>query len=57
MNIKKPSKDRQKILAWLGRIGETDQRCINEVLELCAKDVEARKYYADMADGKYEAIA
>lgn len=37
--------DRQKVLDWLASIGETDQACIDEVLEQCKTDPDARKYY------------
>lgn len=41
----KEKSDREKVLIWLQSIGEDDPRCIAEVIEQCAKDVEARKYY------------
>lgn len=37
--------DRAKVLAWLAHIGETDQRCIDEVMAQCKADTEARAYY------------
>ena len=37
--------DREKVLAWLSYIGETDPRCIAEVIEQCSTDVEARRSY------------
>lgn len=40
-----PKTDRQKVLDWLARIGETDEACINEVLEQCKTDPDARRYY------------
>ena len=46
--------DRSKVLAWLAHIGETSQSCINEVIEQCQNDPDARKYYV----GRYnEALA
>ena len=37
--------DREKVLEWLKRIGETDTSCINEVIEQCSKSSDAMKYY------------
>lgn len=37
--------ERQKVLAWLASIGETDQACIDEVIDQCKNDPEARAYY------------
>jgi hypothetical protein len=37
--------DRAKVLAWLKRIGETDQAVIDEVIEACKTDPSARAYY------------
>lgn len=42
---KKPLSDREKVLDWLNRIGETDPACIAEVIEQCSKSKEARDYY------------
>lgn len=44
-DVKKSISDRQKVNAWLNYIQETDQACRDEVLELCAKDKEARAYF------------
>ena len=44
-DLKREQSDRQKVLDWLASIGETDQACINEVLEQCKTDTEARKYF------------
>jgi hypothetical protein len=41
--------DRQKILAWLSHIGETDKAIIDDVLEYCANDPEAMAYYLGRA--------
>ena len=37
--------DRDKVLAWLNHINETDQAIIDEVIEACRTDPEARAYY------------
>lgn len=42
--------DREKVLAWLAYIKETDQRCIDEVIEICKADPEARAYYVSRHD-------
>jgi len=39
----KANSDRAKVNAWLDSIGEFDESCRNEVLELCSKDIEYRK--------------
>ncbi len=44
--------DREMVLAWLASINETDQLCVNEVIEQCKNDPEARKYYVE----KYNAL-
>ncbi|MGZ8943012.1 MAG: hypothetical protein ACXW00_09620 [Methylobacter sp.] len=41
--------DRQKILAWLAHIGETDQAVIDDVLHYCASNPEALAYYLKRA--------
>lgn len=48
--LKKEQTDRQKVNAWLDKIGSADEKERNEVLELCARDKEARAYYV----GRYE---
>jgi len=48
-NPQKPS-DRQKVLEWLSRIGETDPVAISEVIELCSKDLDARRFYVGLHD-------
>lgn len=45
--LKNESTDRQKVNAWLDHTGEFDDKCRNEVLEQCVKDIEARKYYVN----------
>lgn len=37
--------DRQKINAWLDHIQEFDKATRDEILKMCASDIEARKYY------------
>lgn len=37
--------DREKVLAWLKFINEDDPKIISEVIEVCSKDIEARKYF------------
>jgi hypothetical protein len=37
--------DREKVLAWLKHIGETDQAIIDEIIFACKNDPEARAYY------------
>jgi len=37
--------DREKVLAWLKYVNETDQAIIDEVLAQCSTDKEARAYY------------
>lgn len=39
--------DRQKVLEWLKSIGEDDPKCISDVIELCSKDLEARRYFVN----------
>ncbi len=48
--LKNRETDRAKVISWLASIGETDQRCIDEVLEHCKKDQEARAYYVSRHD-------
>jgi hypothetical protein len=49
MNLKpKEQTDREKVLAWLKQINETDPACIAEVIEQCAKDKEARVFYVGL---------
>lgn len=43
--LKNKDTDRSKVLAWLAHIGEKDQRCIDEVIEQCRTDSNARAYY------------
>lgn len=43
--VKAMSSDKEKVLKWLDSIGEKDRQCIDEVIEQCAKDQEARDYY------------
>ena len=47
--------DREIISAWLERIGETDQLCIDIVLRQCTESREAREYYKKWATGTYDA--
>lgn len=42
--------DRQKVMAWLAHIQETGQSCINEVIEHCKTNQEARKYFVSRYD-------
>ncbi|MGZ8906808.1 MAG: hypothetical protein ACXW1U_13935 [Methylobacter sp.] len=42
--------DRQKILAWLAHIGETNQALIDDVLDYCASNPEALAYYLKRAE-------
>lgn len=44
--------DTKAILAWLARIGETDQAMIDHVLEQYRIDPEAREYYSGRAAEK-----
>lgn len=44
--------DRQKVCAWLDKIGEHDPACLSEVLEACAKDASARAYYVSLHDSR-----
>jgi len=37
------------VLAWLAQIGETDQAIVAEVLALCRRDADARKYFLERA--------
>jgi len=37
--------DRQKVLAWLDFIKEVNQCCIDEVINECKVNPEARAYY------------
>ena len=43
--LKTRDTDKSKINAWLDKIGETDQACRDEVIELCKNNTEARAYY------------
>jgi 2-hydroxy-3-keto-5-methylthiopentenyl-1-phosphate phosphatase len=43
--LKNKLSDKQKVLSWLARIGERDQRCIDEVMKQCEIDKSAREYY------------
>jgi len=42
--------DRQKVMAWLASIKEDGQRCIDEVIEDCKVNPEARAYYVSRHD-------
>ena len=42
--VKKSVSDRAKVTAWLESIGAPKDES-DEVLELCAKDTDARRYY------------
>lgn len=44
--------DREKVLEWLRRIGETDPDCIAEVIEQCSSSKEARDYYLSRYEEK-----
>ena len=37
--------DREKVLAWLAHIKETDQVIIDDVIHHCKTDPEARAYF------------
>lgn len=50
-NLKDQMSDKEKIIIWLNIIEETDQDCINEVIDQCSKDKEARKYYVSRYEG------
>jgi hypothetical protein len=41
--------DKQKILAWLSHIGETDPELIDEVLDKCSNNPEVLTYYLGRA--------
>lgn len=43
--LKQKVSDRAKVNKWLDFIQEFDEACRNEVLEQCAKDTDARRYY------------
>ena len=43
--LKSGGTDRAKVLEWLKFIGEDDEDCINEVLDRCKTDPEARAFY------------
>ena len=43
--LKNNDTERVKVLAWLAHIKEFDQRCIDEVIDQCKADPEARAYY------------
>ena len=43
--LKAATTDRAKVLAWLDLINEQDRTCRREVLDQCASDKEARRYY------------
>ena len=49
----KANSDRAKVIAWLDRIGEFDEACRNEVLELCSKDIEYRKAILKNLDNEH----
>ena len=51
-DLKNRDTDRKKVNDWLDRIGETDPKCREEVLQACAKDLDARKYYVRLAEQK-----
>lgn len=44
-----PQTPRELINWWLDHIHEDDKACRDEVLQACANDVEARKFYLEMA--------
>jgi hypothetical protein len=46
--------DRQKILAWLYSIGETDQALIDDVLQYCTDNPEALAYYLERSKSVIE---
>jgi hypothetical protein len=48
--LKNNDSDRMKVLAWLAHIKETDQRCIDEVIEQCKGDPWARQYFVKRHD-------
>lgn len=48
--LKSNGTDRVKVLAWLASIGEKNQQCIDEVIEQCRIDSEARAYYVSRHD-------
>lgn len=43
--LKNNDSDRMKVLAWLKHIKEDDQRCVDEVINDCKANPEARAYY------------
>lgn len=48
--LKTKQSERAKINKWMDKIGESEQAIRDEVLDNCAKDIEARKYYV----GRFE---
>lgn len=46
--------DREMIMAWLERIGETDKSCIDTVIRQCTESREAREYYKKWAIGGFD---
>lgn len=42
--------DREKVMAFLAHIGETDQIIIDDVIYHCKNDPEARKYFVSRHD-------
>lgn len=45
--------ERSNILAWLNRIGETDQSIIDHTIYLCMVDAGAREYFSRQAEAQY----
>lgn len=48
-NTPLPKKDEAAVLAWLRRIGETDEAAILDVLKSCHTDADARGYFIRLA--------
>ena len=48
--LKNIGTDRAKVMAWLSHINEFCQEIIDEVIDACVKDPEARKYFVARHD-------
>lgn len=51
-SLKTGLSDRQKVLAWLDKIGEKDKAIRDEVIASCEKNIDCRKYLLE----RYEAM-
>ena len=49
-DFKNQDSDRAKVSAWLDHINEHDEATRAEVLDACANDIEARKYFVSRHD-------